>query len=150
MILQSKGSFTLTAEVCGFCSRLHQHRDRNFSIFPQHATIHCGIRRLLQLVWMSLKLVFFDLAYVCAWSMSIERATLKVTWTNLTVSDVLLQDSYKARSSTCGPSLTPGRGSNTGCSCSRRGSLARPRPSSRTRLPWHSKASTLIGEKNTN
>ena len=39
----TKGSFTLAAVVC-IHSRLHQHRDRKFSIFPQqNTTSYCGI-----------------------------------------------------------------------------------------------------------
>ena len=45
---------TLSTAVWGFLRRLLQHRDRNFSIFPKHATIHCGICRPLWLVWTSL------------------------------------------------------------------------------------------------
>ena len=50
-----KGQLWLDAEGCGLLRGLCEHRDRKFSIFLQHATIHCVKCRPLCLVWTGFK-----------------------------------------------------------------------------------------------
>ena len=50
-----KGSFTLATVVCRFCSRLHQHRDRNFSISLHQCNHLPHTAASNAAVWLSLK-----------------------------------------------------------------------------------------------
>ena len=74
-----KGWFTPDAAVCVFCSRLRQHRDRNFPISLQNATVHSGIRSEKPLMVLTSKFKLHSQSNI----LSLAKSTTLKTWKSI-------------------------------------------------------------------